>query len=926
MHHFKVGHQRLMRFSLPCHGATRRLAATVLTSLCLITHGNADQKATADRAAIDLSRLDGQIVVQSDEAIKALDDFSFDLEVRFSKLQSGNFFSANNDWNQDGFYFQFFEDHLVLGFGDHGEFSQVTTPPDLLRTGQWYRLSGVKEGASARLFIDGEQIAQQDVGERVVDSDADLIIGPTGYAPAAEISRFRLWSSALRSDEIEDLDGASELPTPLIHYDFGVVEGFRVDDLAGDEQVGIITTSADHADWVRTASTDEASAKQPSERERAPNGIHVLDLSNAEDALIVDGLTMPDRGEDFALRLDLMLTDLRPGVIAHAESEQGTFFSLEHDADHLWLTVGDRQDSARIIGPAGILEPGQWMSVTAMHDGGRSKLLINGIQVASFETQGATDGSPMRLAVGGSERAAAFQLGALGVWERAFDAGESHADVLSMGDPSDSSLLLAFGPWERPPAGSSLDEKSGRGPEGRLLGNPADLWIDVDLDAVEPLSPDRVRLALDPQRRDRRADASGQTSRTEQRAAALEDLFRIPQGRSRIMTLSAPAETVIVDDENVARAEVLSPRKVFLFGAHAGRTGVRALDSNGELIEEATIRVGADADAAEQELSAIAGGEDNRFTDRGGQPVLEGPADDVGEAIALDALSKSPAIGDVPASNQTTIDAAQQVNIKVRFAEVSRNDLDRLGINWNAVINGGALGDAAAGQFFLADSLLDAAGSVSGQIEAGDVDINFLLEALQQAGAVSMLAEPNLTVLNGEEARFLAGGELPIPIPQDSNGATTVAFKPFGVSLDFRPVILGNNRISLRVTSEVSDISAQGAVQLGSLFVPAISVRRAETSLELASGQTFAVGGLFNRTVSRDIAQIPGLGSIPILGALFRSTRYQRSETELVILITPYLVRPVDDPGELAFPGQTNGPIAAKRSGEESFGAGFIVR
>jgi len=263
--------------------------------------------------------------------------------------------------------------------------------------------------------------------------------------------------------------------------------------------------------------------------------------------------------------------------------------------------------------------------------------------------------------------------------------------------------------------------------------------------------------------------------------------------------------------------------------------------------------------------------------------------------MALAELSESPVVGDQPARNATTIEGAQQVNIKVRFAEVSRNDLKRLGINWNAVINAGSLDQAITGQFFLSDGLADAAGSALGRIEAGDVNLDFLFEALQQEGALSLLAEPNLTVLNGEEARFLAGGELPIPVPQE-NGNSTIEFKPFGISLNFTPVLLDNERISLRVDSEVSDISAQGAVQLANLLIPAITVRRAQTSLELASGQTFAVGGLFNRTITRNIDKIPGLGSIPILGALFRSTRYNRSETELVILITPYpLSRTTDE-------------------------------
>ncbi len=922
-----------------CVGFWRRLpaglcaAALLLLVLGMVGPVSADNDLEGNRAAIDLTKLKGQIIVNPNDDLRQLDNFSFDMDVRFSNLRTGNFFQLNKAWDQDGFYFQLYEGQLVLGFGDKGSLSQVVSPPNLLQTNRWYRLSGVKDGNMARLLIDGDEVAKHDVSADITDSISPLIIGPTGYATAAQISRVLLWPEALDPDDTERfLAGQSSAgaPAPLLHYEFEEARGLEIKDIADGSHNARIEADPNHQGWIKpgeiTASDHDRS---PTSDAHARHGmVAVLDLSGADDAVVVDRLTMPSRGQDFALQLDLMLNEPSPGIIAYARSEHGAFFSIEHDADRLLFTLGDGRERASISSPAGMLETNKWMTITTSHSNGIASLLIDGIRVASFATPSGLDDGPMHLSIGEGNQAARFHFGALKVWGRSLNADERDAGVFSAIDQGDPDLLLALGPWKQMPAGSVLENQTGRDAHGMLRGDSSDLWVDMDTDTMSRISPDLVRLALGQAQRDGQNATPRARNETGRRGATRADLFEIPQGQSRIMTLSAPAETIIVDDENVAQVEILSPRKLYMFGVHAGRTSIRALDGQSEIVQETTIRVGADTDAAEQELATIDGGEDNRVTDNGGRATLEGPVDDVAEAMALAALSESPTIGDTPARNATTIDSPQQVNIKVRFAEVSRSDLNLLGINWSAVINAGTFGDAAAGQFFLADGLLGAAGSAVGQIDAGDVDINFLLEALQQEGAISMLAEPNLTVLNGEEARFLAGGELPIPVPQDSSGATTVEFKPFGVSLDFRPIILGNNRISLRVASEVSDISTAGAVQLGSLFVPGISVRRAETSLELASGQTFVVGGLFNRTISSDIEKIPGLGSIPILGALFRSTRFQRSETELVILITPYLVRPVDNPGDLAFPGQSDAPRTAGRNErqEPTIGTGFIVR
>ena len=178
-----------------------------------------------------------------------------------------------------------------------------------------------------------------------------------------------------------------------------------------------------------------------------------------------------------------------------------------------------------------------------------------------------------------------------------------------------------------------------------------------------------------------------------------------------------------------------------------------------------------------------------------------------------------------------------------------------------------------------------------------------LLDALQSEGLVSILAEPNLTTISGEPANFLAGGEFPVPVSQ-SLQEVTVEWKRFGVSIDFTPVVLSPNRISIKVRPEVSELSDTGAVTINSIKIPGLAVRRAETTVELASGQSFAIAGLFQNNVSNEIKRFPGIGDVPILGALFRSSSFQRHESELVIVVTPYIVKPAASASALHLPNE----------------------
>jgi pilus assembly protein CpaC len=234
----------------------------------------------------------------------------------------------------------------------------------------------------------------------------------------------------------------------------------------------------------------------------------------------------------------------------------------------------------------------------------------------------------------------------------------------------------------------------------------------------------------------------------------------------------------------------------------------------------------------------------------------------------------------MPPVHTETVQGSQQVNIRVRFAEVSRTDMLTLGISW---------------QEFNAGRLSGGGGSSA------------YIDNLQRTGVLNVIAEPNLTAVSGQDASFLAGGEYPVPVPSPGGGIT-MTYKPYGVQLNFTPTLLKNNIIALHVHPEVSMISEEAGLMIGGIKVPAFQVRRSDTTIELGSGQTIALAGLFERQLAPGgVEKAPILGDLPVIGALFRSERYQRHETELVILITPYLVKPVSD-HSLADPTQRAAP------------------
>ncbi|MGF6726301.1 pilus assembly protein CpaC [Paraburkholderia sp. GAS41] len=386
--------------------------------------------------------------------------------------------------------------------------------------------------------------------------------------------------------------------------------------------------------------------------------------------------------------------------------------------------------------------------------------------------------------------------------------------------------------------------------------------------------------------------------------------LNLSEGKGTLVRLNEDASSVFVADPAVADVHVPSPRAVFVLGKKTGTTTLYVLGANNKALVQRTVVVGRDMDGLRSMIAARFPGMDVQLSTGLGSLQLSGKAANPADADAV-VQAVTPYLAEKEVLiNRMVIDHPLQVQLRVRITEVDRNVTQQLGINWQAM--GSAVGNFYGGVFSgrpiynLAQPIVNGtqtsypvnlatnnAYSLFGAFKTNNVNIQALVDALNQEGLLTVLAEPNLVALSGQTASFLAGGEFPIPVSQ-TNGAISVEFKQFGVKLDFTPTVMNDHRISLKVRPEVSQIDTSVSVTTGGITVPGLSVRRADTTVELGSGQSFAIGGLLQSNTTDIISQIPGVGSIPILGKLFSSSNYQNNKTELVIMVTPYLVEPTD--------------------------------
>jgi pilus assembly protein CpaC len=425
---------------------------------------------------------------------------------------------------------------------------------------------------------------------------------------------------------------------------------------------------------------------------------------------------------------------------------------------------------------------------------------------------------------------------------------------------------------------------------------------------------------------------------------AASQSLALPRGKSAIVELPVDARDVLVTNPAVADAVLRSPRRIYVLGMAAGQTDAVFFDAAGRRILSLDIRVDQDTGALQETINRILPGSRVRVESMNDSVILTGLVLNAGDADKAVQIAGRFVTKPENVLNMMSIAGKDQVMVKVRIIEVQRNIVKQLGFNLSAVmnqigqpqfllgtaatfgINGALLGGINSG--YKLDTThqpelqIPCAAGVTGtcmgvfhgpgdgaanwntattQATSGSEGLNqaqATVQAFERVGLVRTLAEPNLTAVSGESAKFLAGGEYPVPTGQDSTGKVTIEFKPYGVGLGFTPVVLSGGRISLKLSTEVSELSNQGAFSLSTgtttgattLTVPALTVRRAETTVELPSGGSMMIAGLIQDQTKQNLDSLPGLMNLPVLGTLFRSRDYLSGQTELVILVTPYIV------------------------------------
>ena len=387
--------------------------------------------------------------------------------------------------------------------------------------------------------------------------------------------------------------------------------------------------------------------------------------------------------------------------------------------------------------------------------------------------------------------------------------------------------------------------------------------------------------------------------------------------QGKLVTLATPATTVFIADPTIADVQVPMPTRVFVLGRKAGHTTLYALGAEGQQLLTMDVEVRNPGEAVQKSIESDPRGKGIQVQGTNNGLALEGTAPDPATAYRANQVAAGFQKDSDALDDRVKIKSSAQVMIRVRIAEVSRSITKELGINWNSVLSVGSfkfglvtgrttfpvtnnsVTGAQVNNVFTPDPT--GAGSLITAFNTSHITGNAVIDALAQDGLISILAEPNLTALSGEKASFLAGGEFPIPVAQYQN-AITIEFKQYGVSLDFVPTVLSSNHISLHVRPEVSELTTVGEVTVNGITVPGLQVRRADTTVELGSGQSFAIGGLLQNNSTATVSRYPGLGDLPILGALFRSSNFTRNESELIIIVTPYIVKPIDDPKSIRLP------------------------
>jgi pilus assembly protein CpaC len=391
-----------------------------------------------------------------------------------------------------------------------------------------------------------------------------------------------------------------------------------------------------------------------------------------------------------------------------------------------------------------------------------------------------------------------------------------------------------------------------------------------------------------------------------------EKNFTVEISKGKLVHLTSAASAVIAADPAVADVQVVSPTLVYINGKAVGETTVFAVDSHDHEILRAVVTVTHNISKLNEAVKAMVPDSKVNFQSIDGALVMNGEVDSPLQAEDIRRLATPFLKSGQTLVNMLKPTGSNQVMLKVKIVEVDRSEMKTFGFNLENLLNFGSFQLAfQQGRTFLSsttgtgysfngtqDTLLQATGAstLTAGYQSGSKFLNGAIDALEDDGLVTTLAEPTLTTQSGQPASFLAGGEIPVPSVTGSGSTAqiSVTYQPFGVSLNFTPVVLSKDRISMLVAPEVSSLTTNGEIQDAGFTIPALQDRKASTTVELGSGQSFAIAGLLQNDHNNDIQKFPFLGDIPVLGALFRSTSFQHNQTELVIIVTPYIVNAVD--------------------------------
>jgi pilus assembly protein CpaC len=393
--------------------------------------------------------------------------------------------------------------------------------------------------------------------------------------------------------------------------------------------------------------------------------------------------------------------------------------------------------------------------------------------------------------------------------------------------------------------------------------------------------------------------------------AANSRVINVPKNKSLSFLLDAPASRIVVAQPETAQIVATTDHSFYVRGKALGATNLLVYGAGGRLMEVIDVRVGYDAGALQSDLAAALPGERIGVHNLGEGLLLTGDVSTTGVANRAKAFADKFAPDAV--TSALTVRASQQVVLEVRVIEAGRSALQDIGFS---IAASGPRFDLATGSGLIGASPAQGLLHIRGSL--GSASIDATLQALEEKGSIRTLARPNLTALSGEKSSFLAGGEFPFPIPAGNN-LVAVEFRPFGVTLNFTPTVQDNGLIRLVVAPEVSQLDPRNSLRIQGVDVPSLTVRRASTTVELRGGESFAIAGLLQQDYLNDVRQIPGVGNLPVLGALFRSARWSKQETELVIIVTPRLAAAGDFIAQPATPlsaGQEPGAIELFMTGK----------